>query len=218
MPGALKPLEAGFLPLISAVARGLGATLDDGVAPRVAAWFDLIATWNAKIDLTAARTADELADLMLADALVLARHEPREKRVVDVGSGAGAPGLALHIVRPDLAVTLVEPLQKRVSFLRTVAGNLGKNAGTGSLQVVRGRGEDQARPDPSFDTGVSRATLRPAAWLPLGTRLVTLEGAVWVFLAREAPPELPGWEIDVDERYQWPLTGAERRALRYQRR
>src|SRR5689334_13761618 len=130
MPGALKPLGAGFSPLIFEVARGLGAELDEEAAQRIVTWFDLVATWNAKVDLTAARGPEELADLMLADAFVLARHEARDRRVVDVGSGAGGPALALHVARPDLAVTLVEPLQKRVSFLRTVAGHWGKAAGS----------------------------------------------------------------------------------------
>jgi 16S rRNA (guanine527-N7)-methyltransferase len=216
MPGALKPLGAGFFPLISSVAQGLGAALDEGAAARVAAWFDLVATWNAKIDLTAARSPEELADLMLADAFVLARHEPLGRNVVDVGSGAGGPGLALHLVRPDLAVTLVEPLQKRVSFLRTVSGQLGKGTGTGSLRVLRARGEDVAGSGPSFETAVARATLPPDEWLPLGARLVAPSGAIWVLLAREPPPDLPGWQPRVDERYVWPLTGAERRALRYE--
>src|SRR5258706_10248738 len=122
MPGALKPLGAGFLPLISAVATGLAAAVDAAVAAQVADWLDLVATWNAKVDLTAARSPEELVDLMLADALVLARREPPGRNVVDVGSGAGGPGLALHFARPDLSLTLVEPLQKRVSFLRTGSG------------------------------------------------------------------------------------------------
>src|SRR5262245_14872175 len=122
MPGALKPLGAGFVPLISAVAEGLGTAVAEDAAGRIAVWFDSIATWNAKFDLAAARHADELADLMLADALVLARHEREGGKVVDIGSGAGGPGLALTLVRPDLAVTLVEPREKRVAFLRTVAG------------------------------------------------------------------------------------------------
>src|SRR6266516_301379 len=113
MPGALKPLGTGFLPLISAVAAGFGTALDEEAARRVVTWFDLIATWNAKVDLAAGRAPEDLADLMLADALVLDRHEPPGKNVVDVGSGAGGPGVALHIARPDLTVTLVEPLQKR---------------------------------------------------------------------------------------------------------
>src|SRR4051812_30661419 len=115
MPGALKPLGVGFSPLISAVARGLEISLSDEMVAHVAAWLDLVATWNAKVDLTAARTTEELVDLMLADGLVLARHEKAGKNVVDVGSGAGGPGLALYLARPDLALTLVEPLQKRVS-------------------------------------------------------------------------------------------------------
>jgi 16S rRNA (guanine527-N7)-methyltransferase len=216
MPGALKPLGAGFLPLISSVARGLGTELDGETASRVATWFDLVAAWNAKVDLTAARSPEELADLMLADALVLARHEPRGRNVVDVGSGAGGPGLALHLARPDLAVTLVEPLQKRVSFLRTVSGQLGKAPGPGSLRVLRTRGEELAVTGPSFETAVARATLPPDEWLLLGTRLVAPGGAVWVLLAREPAPDLAGWEPSIDERYVWPLTGAERRAVRYE--
>ncbi len=214
----LKPLGAGFQPLIHAVARGFETTLDDEVAARIAVWFDLIAAWNAKIDLTAARTTEELADLMLADALMVARHQAHGGSIVDVGSGAGAPGLALHLLRPDLAVTLIEPLQKRIAFLRTVSGQLarGPTAKT-SLAIVRARGEDVAREGRPFDAAVARATLAPADWLALGARLVPPAGRVWVLLARDAPPQLEGWTVELDERYEWPLTRVERRILRYQR-
>jgi 16S rRNA (guanine527-N7)-methyltransferase len=217
MPGALKPLGTGFLPMISRVAGAFGTALDENALQRVATWFDLIATWNAKVDLTAARTPEELADLMLADAFVLARHESTGRAVVDVGSGAGGPGLALHLARPDLATTLVEPLQKRVSFLRTVVGQWGHRTGSGSVHVVRARGEDLANSQSQFETAVSRATLPPDPWLRLGEGLVSREGAIWVLLARESPPDLAGWKIGVDETYEWPLTGARRRALRYKR-
>lgn len=218
MPSALKPLGPGFFPLISRVAAALGASLDEGVLERVAGWLDLLVAWNAKVDLTAARTSDELVDLMLADALVLARHAAPGSRVVDVGSGAGGPGLALHLARPDLAMTLVEPLQKRVSFLRTVAGQLGIRAGSPALRVLRTRGEDPALAESPFDVAVARATLAPDAWLALADRLVTAHGGAWVLLAREPPPLSPAWKATVDERYTWPLTGAERRAIRYERR
>src|SRR6266545_1780127 len=205
----LNPPAAGFQPLIHAVARGFGSTLGDDVAERIAAWFDLIATWNAKVDLTAARNAEELADLMLADAFVLARHQPRGGSIVDIGAGSGAPGLALHLLRPDLTITLVEPMQKRIAFLRTVSGQLATGPTMkGSLLIVRGRGEDVARQGGSFDAAVARATLPPEDWLALGARLVGPSGAVWVLLAREEPPLAEGWQIDVDERYQWPLTTA----------
>ena len=82
--------------------------------PAVQKWLDLLAEWNARMDLTAARTEDERIDLMLADALALAPRIAEGARVVDVGTGAGAPGLALALLRPDLETTLVEPLTKRV--------------------------------------------------------------------------------------------------------
>jgi 16S rRNA (guanine527-N7)-methyltransferase len=217
MPGALAPLGAGFRPLISAVLRGLDATADERTVTQIVTWLDLLATWNAKIDLTAARGAGELIDLMLADAVVLARHEPTGAAVVDVGSGAGGPGLALGLLRPDLAMSLVEPLAKRVSFLRTVQGHLAATSRAGALRVIRAKGEDIVARGEVFDAAVARATLPPVEWLDLGGRMVRPGGAVWVLLAREPAPEGPGWKLETEERYIWPLTGVERRALRYRR-
>ena len=218
MPGALAPLGEGFRPLISAVLRDLGATAEERAVTSIVTWLDLLATWNQKIDLTAARSPQELVDLMLADAVVVARHESPRAAVVDVGSGAGAPGLALGLLRPDLALSLVEPLAKRVSFLRTVLGHFGARRGeAGTLRVVRGKGEDLVARGEVFDSAVARATLPPAPWLQLGGQMVRPEGAVWVLLARESAPEVKGWRIETEERYTWPLTRVERRALRYRR-
>jgi 16S rRNA (guanine527-N7)-methyltransferase len=216
MPGALKPLGAGFLPLISAVAREFGVTLHEDAASRAAGWLDLIATWNAKVDLTAARHVDELVDLMLADAFVLSRHLSPGCHVVDVGSGAGGPGLALVLARSDLTVTLVEPLQKRVAFLRTVLGQPAMAEHASKVHVARERGEEAAARGESFDAAVSRATLAPAEWLRLGARLVRSTGSVWVLLAREPAPEMEGWRVTHEEAYRWPLTHAERRIVRYE--
>jgi 16S rRNA (guanine527-N7)-methyltransferase len=216
MPGAPPPLATGYRDRISAVAERLGASLAEATIARIAVWFDLLAAWNAKIDLTAARNPDELADLMLADALVIARHEPKGATVVDIGSGAGGPGLGIYLVRPDLHVTLVEPLQKRVAFLRTAAAQAGGDPfARGSLTVLRARGEVVAARASRFGSAVSRATFAPDTWLELAARLVAPGGGAWVLLAREPPPAPPGWEISVDESYEWPLTRAKRRALRY---
>jgi hypothetical protein len=86
-----------------------------------------------------------------------------------------------------------------------------------NMRVLRAKGEDLAARGDIFDTAVARATLPPAAWLDLGGRLVRPGGAVWVLLAREPAPEIEGWQIETEERYVWPLTGVERRALRYRR-
>jgi 16S rRNA (guanine527-N7)-methyltransferase len=175
-------------------------------------WIALVATWNQRMDLTAARDEDELCDLMLADAVVLAPRLPEGGRVVDVGSGAGAPGLPLAILRPDLRLTLVEPHSKRVAFLRTTIGLV--LPPEAHPEVVRARGKDLAARHETFAAAVSRAAMAPPQWLSLGAELAPA-GDVWVLLAREAPPSLAGWVTADDVSYAWPLTGAARRAVRY---
>lgn len=176
-------------------------------------WLDLLRQWNQRIDLTAARSEEELLDLMLADAVVLGRREPalipEGASVVDIGTGAGAPGLALALLRPDLRVTLVEPLAKRISFLRTVLGTLART----DIALRRERAEDVVKKSPgAWDVAISRATLAPADWVPLGLGLAT---SVWALLAREEPQTPPGAQKMDDIAYTWPLTGAARRAVRF---
>jgi 16S rRNA (guanine527-N7)-methyltransferase len=192
------------------VATAFGAS-GEGLVAKLSAYVGLVEAWNAKIDLTAARTPEELVDLLAADALFLAAHVRQGARVVDVGSGAGAPGLPLAIARPDLDVTLVEPLQKRVAFLRTVIGSLWQGRTT-QPRVVRARGEELAKKGERFEAAISRATLPPPAWARLGAQLA--EDEVWILLAREDAPEVPGRDVAEDVRYEWPLTGASRRAVK----
>jgi len=177
---------------------------------RLATFLDLVVTWNAKLDLTAARDPDQLCDLFLADAVRIANthSENHGEHWVDVGSGAGAPGLPLALLMPDEQWTLVEPQQKRVAFLRTALGTLELD----HVRVERARSD--ALPDAGFDVAISRATLAPDAWLAEGARLA--RRSVWLLLARAEPPAHAGLSVDRDVSYDWPLTHAPRRALRFQ--
>jgi 16S rRNA (guanine527-N7)-methyltransferase len=186
-----------------------GYALEESARAPLVRWLELLTEWNKRIDLTAARTEAELTDLMLADAGELARHIGRGLRVVDIGTGAGAPGLALALMRPDLELTLVEPLAKRTSFLRTVVGTIGRS----DVTILRERGEAIAARMPNgFDVAISRATLPPRDWIPLALKLAPV---AWALIAREEPPEVPGARIDADLAYTWPATNAQRRAVRY---
>lgn len=179
--------------------------MDDAQKRAFCTYLELLEAWNARLDLTAARTRQAMTALLEEDAAELARRVARGAAVVDVGSGAGAPGLPLAILRPDLRVTLVEPTGKRVAFLRTVLGTLGRT----DVRVVKARGE--ALEDGAWDEAVSRATLPPAEWLALGRRLVRPGGRVWVLLARGGPPE-PGAALEIAYG-----DGKERRLLAYDR-
>ncbi len=203
-------MTAKLGPLIVRAAAALDAPLNELARGAIGLWLERLQEWNARIDLTAARSPEELVDLMLADAFVLAAHIPRGARVVDVGTGAGAPGLALSLLRDDLRVTLVEPLSKRASFLRTVIGAVGRPDVT--IERARGAAFTGRR---AWDVAVSRATLAPPAWLDLGTTLAAPGGVVWALLARDPPPTHPRAEIEGDHAYAWPLTGAQRRAVAY---
>ncbi len=170
-------------------------------------WLEELIRWNKRIDLTAARNGAELADLMLADAYVLAKALPKDANVVDIGSGAGAPGLPLALLRPDLKMLLVEPLGKRVSFLRNAIAACGRE----DILLVGERGEATRDRGKRFDIAISRATLAPAEWLALGRELILENGTVWVLLAKLEEPGTPLEQID----YTWPMTGVARHALRY---
>jgi 16S rRNA (guanine527-N7)-methyltransferase len=171
-------------------------------------WLDLLLQWNRKIDLTAARTDDELFDLFLADAVILhrARMELGPSTCwLDVGSGAGAPGLAMAILDPSLRIELAEPNAKRVAFLRQVIGRLRLS----QVRVHGGRVEE-LKPDIADDV-VSRATWAPGTWLTRGMPLA--KQRLWILLAREQWQSSSEHVVVHDRSYRWPLTGVERRVL-----
>jgi 16S rRNA (guanine527-N7)-methyltransferase len=203
-------MAANRMRLVERAASALQWELSAETLADIGTWLERLVDWNERVDLTAARSDEELVDLMLADALVLAANIEPAARVVDVGTGAGGPGLALALLRSDLNVTLVEPAAKRVSFLRTVVGTLNRT----NVLVQRARGEELAgRCD--WDVAISRATLQPDSWLDLAMKLLPAGGGCWVLLATAAPPTRTGAAVEVDRSYVWPLTRVMRRAVSY---
>ena len=204
----LKRLGSAWQPLVRRALLTLGAEslASSETIAAMSELCDQVVSWNLRMNLTSARSPEQLVDLYVADAAVMAVHGlPGATSWVDVGSGAGAPGLSLALLSPDLSVTLVEPRAKRVAFLRTVGFSLvGDRA-----RVVRGR-SDQLLSD-GWEMAVSRATLPPAQWLAEGTRLA--QRGVWVLLGQAQAPSRPGWRLAADVSYHLPLTGVGRRAL-----
>jgi 16S rRNA (guanine527-N7)-methyltransferase len=102
--------------------------------PGLERYLDLLAAWSARVNLTGARSDPERARLLVG-AVLPAVPLVRPGRLVDVGSGNGSPGLVLAVLRPDLAVTLLEPRQRRWAFLREAA----RAAGRPEVEVLRRR-------------------------------------------------------------------------------
>lgn len=111
----------------------------------------ILGTRGIECGLLGPREGERLWERHVLNSAALARIVPRDVNVVDVGSGAGLPGIPLAILRPDLRIVLLEPLLRRYTFLVEVVGELGLDD---RVQVVRGRAEDL---DQRFDVVVARA-------------------------------------------------------------
>lgn len=121
-------------------------------------YYELLVEWNGFMNLTAITDYDEVMKKHFVDSLSLIKTYDVSKKVsvIDVGTGAGFPGLALKIAYPNLQVTLLDSLNKRINFLNEVISQLGLTG----VETVHGRAEDFAKPDRlrgKFDLCVSRA-------------------------------------------------------------
>ena len=146
---------------------------------RAVAYADLLATAGIERGLIGPREVPRLWERHLLNSAVLGELVPPGARVLDVGSGAGLPGIPLALARPDLHVVLLEPLARRVTFLQEATADLG------TVEVVRGRAEEGhvRRALGVSDVVTARAVApleRLAGWcLPLvrpGGRLLALKG------------------------------------------
>lgn len=103
----------------------------------------LLLEWNTKMDLTAVEEEADLTDRHFMDSLTVLRTDLVEPgaSLVDVGTGAGFPGMVLAMARPDLHVVLMDAQRKRLKFLEAVAAE----TGTGNAEILHARAEDAAR-------------------------------------------------------------------------
>lgn len=148
--------------------------------PAAVQFAELLAAVGIERGLIGPREVDRLWDRHLLNSAVVGEHIPHGARVIDVGSGAGLPGVPLCLARPDLDVTMLEPMARRVAWLEEVIDTLSLSA-----RVVRGRAEEPAIKQQlaGADVVTARAVAPLArlwAWsaplLRQGGRLVALKG------------------------------------------
>ena len=173
---ALAPAERALLAL---EAERLGAFLSDSQVDQMDAYVSELVRWSKRMNLIGANTQGEILERHVLDSLAPAatirKFNPSPK-IVDIGSGAGLPGIPLAIAIPEAKLMLLEPRRKRANFLRAAC----RECFTWNIQVESVRAEDfQPGDEDCFDIAVSRATVPPEE-LPGATEHLLKPGGLLV--------------------------------------
>jgi len=171
----------------------LDRTLPEVQLQQISTYIDLLFRWNARINLTAIRDPDEIVTRHFGESLFLASHlfpetssMLTETRVLDIGSGAGFPGIPIKLWAPTLSLTLVESKHKKAAFLREVIRALTLT----DINVITARAEALISPQPPAAVVTLRAVESFDAILPIAAKLVAPTGRLALLISSAQLPAL----------------------------
>lgn len=163
------------LKLLQEGASAFGIKLTDQHVMRLRQFMDELLRWNRSLNLTAITRPDEVVVKHVVDAMSIVPLLAPDERLLDVGSGAGLPGLVVAILRTDLSITSLDAVDKKVRFQRHICRLLGLNR----VEALHGRVEQLTETRPGqFDLVTSRAFRDPVRFMQLAHRLVRPSGRV----------------------------------------
>lgn len=211
-----------FEQALAEILAELGIFYNEEMIRRSADYASYLLEENQKMNLTAITVEREMAVKHFADSLCLLKYVdlPQGATLIDVGSGAGFPGMVLKIFRSDLKITLLDSLKKRCGFLTRLAAEIGVD----DVTIVWGRAEDAGREAAyrgQFDFAVARAVAPLPVLLEYCTPFIKVNGT---FLAMKAKKELGASEnallrlhcrVDAVQRYT--LDGDDRTIIPFQK-
>ncbi len=177
---------------LKALAASLGVSLDDRALERFDRYARLLCDWNEKINLTAITDPQEICVKHFADSLsVLAKVEiPQDAKLIDVGTGAGFPGLALKIARPDLRVTLLDSTKKKLMVLDDISQKLELD-----VELLHKRAEEAGQSRPyreQYDIATARAVANLAVLSEYCLPFVKVGGRFLAMKSAKTQEELAG--------------------------
>ena len=176
----------------------------------VSSYIDVLLRWNAKINLTAIRDPEEIVTRHFGESLFAAQHiipqAAVKADVIDIGSGAGFPGLPIRLWAPNIELTLIESNNKKATFLREVIRALALE----NAKVFTGRAEVFHR---TADVVTLRAVERLETALPIAVTLVKGEGTISLLIGKDQITSAKAATPSVQWRSPIPLPNSQRRTL-----
>ena len=190
--------------LLKAYLDGLGIHLSSEQLEKFNVYLDHLKVWSQSINLTAITRDEDIIIKHFVDSLAGLVPDPIAPgaRLIDVGTGAGFPGIPLKIVRPDLRIVLVEPVQKKVSFLYSLVGRLRLP----DIQIHHGTFQEFMRvfrADDLFSRVTTRA-LKSEVVLRAAKDVLGEDGKAILYLARPLSEAVTGWSTVKDYSYSLP--------------
>lgn len=195
-------------------AQKLGLVLPEGASDALGVWADELLKWNAKVNLTAITDPAEVVEKHLLDSLAVLPDVTGATSLLDLGAGAGLPGLPLAVVLPSLtSVTLVDAVNKKVAFIKHVIARLGL-AGRVRAQHLRAAGKPDVEGLTRAEVVIARALMDVEAWVPFALPYLAPGGRLVAMLARppartalEALAEKHGLRLTALRSYALPFSG-----------
>ena len=181
------------LPILEEGLQDFGIVLEEKQKEQFLKFYQLLTEWNAFMNLTAITEFDEVCIKHFLDSAalckVIALSAAKEQTLIDVGTGAGFPAIPLKIIFPNLKVTMLDALNKRVKFLNEVIAVLELH----NIEAIHGRAEDYAKPDllrERFDICVSRAVAHLSTLSEYCLPYVKRKGFFFSYKSEKASEEL----------------------------
>jgi len=184
---------------LSSGAATLGLKLSDQALAQFETLVAELQKWGKRINLTSVLEADEIVKTHLLDSLAVAPYLAGEK-IIDIGTGAGFPGLPLAIIHPDRQFTLLDGNGKKITFVNHMIAKLGLS----NAIATKARAEDYA-PANRFDTVIARALATVPRLIEISSHLVREDGQLLALKGKHPAAELedisafPEWEYSVSK-------------------
>lgn len=180
-------MDKSALSLLTDGLARIAVTLPADGPERLLAWADELLKWNRKLNLTAITAAPEVIEKHLLDSLAVLPEVTGATHLLDLGAGAGLPGIPLAVALPTLEATLVDAVDKKVSFMKSAAVKAGVTPRV-KARHARAAGNPAQEGLPTVDLVISRAFMDVGLFLQLARHYVIPGGRIVTMLG-QAPAE-----------------------------